>query len=637
MAANIVWGLDIGDSALKVVKMAKVGNVCKIIDFDIIDIPVGDDDKDRSVRLQTALRELSNNHKFGNDPVLIAVTGNICLHRECQLPPGSEDKLRDLVWYEAKQQIPFPLDQVEWGYERFDDPSGIGVALIAVRKNDIQDILTLTDQFKLNVIGITASPLALFNYVHYEFAPRNTTLILDAGAKGTDFVVMNKRQIYFRSIQIAGREITRVLENKFKVSYSKAEELKKNITQSPQMEKILTVIEPTLRQLGAEVQRTVGFYKSKSRGQRIYQCYLLGHTFRLPKMAEYLQAQVREAPFAIVEGLQRVKLDQSCNAEVWSREFPTMAVSIGLGLQGLGLSELTLNLIPAKKQAEMEGVKLKAWAVAAAAIVVATLGLSYVQAQAVKNIYADKHTELNQAFTDVNKYENNEQKLTEMIPIRKQLLDRLSRVTRDRGKLLHVLTTLADLKNADGKQFFGEDNKVFLTNLYISRIPFPITSSADTLSDASRSAMLSKSESLFGLKSVYATLANAPDPRTLPTETRPDVPLVVILSGEVEIKNARTKISEIERALKNLNELKDQKNKDLLIESNNTPISYTQPVLLYHWEEKKLMEKSSGTVGTGKERTEEYKAFHVILHWQDTSDPDIAVESVTMAKVTVKK
>src|SRR5439155_9321443 len=120
----------------------------------------------------------------------------------------------------------------------------------------------------LNVRGITASPLSLFNFIQYEFRPDNTTLILDAGAKGTDFVVMNKRQIYFRSIQIAGREITRVLENKFKVPYDKAESLKKNIEKSPQMDQILTVIEPTLRNLGADVQRTIGFYKAKSRGQR---------------------------------------------------------------------------------------------------------------------------------------------------------------------------------------------------------------------------------------------------------------------------------------------------------------------------------------------------------------------------------
>ena len=55
------------------------------------------------------------------------------------------------------------------------------------------------------------------------------------------------------------------------------------------------------------------------------------------KFAEWTghQAQVREAPFAIVEGLQRLKLDATCNAEVWDREFPTLPVAMGLGLQEL--------------------------------------------------------------------------------------------------------------------------------------------------------------------------------------------------------------------------------------------------------------------------------------------------------------
>src|SRR5688572_20570956 len=103
MAANTVWGVDIGNSAIKAVKMNKVGNACKIIDFDIIDIAYSEDDKDRPARVQAALSNLTSSHKFGNDPVYLAVPGNICLHREFQLPPGSEAKLAELVQYEAKQ------------------------------------------------------------------------------------------------------------------------------------------------------------------------------------------------------------------------------------------------------------------------------------------------------------------------------------------------------------------------------------------------------------------------------------------------------------------------------------------------------------------------------------------------------
>src|SRR6185369_3054583 len=114
---STVWGLDIGNSAVKAVKMVRAGDDVKIVDFDIIDMPEVEDDKQILGRIEQAMRTLTTNHKFGNDEVYIAMAGKMCLYREFQLPPGSEEKLKDLVQYEARQQIPFPLEQVEWGYE----------------------------------------------------------------------------------------------------------------------------------------------------------------------------------------------------------------------------------------------------------------------------------------------------------------------------------------------------------------------------------------------------------------------------------------------------------------------------------------------------------------------------------------
>ncbi|MCY3019972.1 MAG: pilus assembly protein PilM, partial [Planctomycetota bacterium] len=519
MASSTVWGLDIGNSAIKAVKMVRTSDGCMVARFDIINIPVVDEDKDRPKRVEAALATLVSNNRFGGDPVYVAVAGNLCLHREFQLPPGSEDKLADLVQYEAKQQIPFPLDQVEWGFERFDDPNGVGVALMAVRKNDIQDLLALTEKFRLNLRGITPSALALFNFVQYEFKPDGTTLILDAGAKGIDFVVMNKRQIYFRTIQIAGREITRVLENKFKVSYDKAEELKRNIAKSAQAEKIMSVIEPTLRQLGAEVQRTIGFYKSKARGQRIQQCYLLGHTFRLPKIADFLQGQVREAPFALVEGLQRVKLDGSINAEVWNSEFPTMAVAIGLGVQGLGVSELTLNLIPQTKKSELARAKWKGWMAASAALVLAALWVSYTEAGKAETKFQDKLQELQADLENVNRYQKDETNAVAGLPEKKVLLERFARIGHDCGKIAHTLPKLAGLQGEDGKPFFGPERKIYLTGMYVSRRP-PGTRDGR---QESVEREVEKSEALSGAHGLYALLNNpkAADPATLPAELRP--------------------------------------------------------------------------------------------------------------------
>ena len=48
------------------------------------------------------MKTLTTNHKFGTDPVYIAVAGGMCLQREFQMPPGSESKLEDLILYEVK-------------------------------------------------------------------------------------------------------------------------------------------------------------------------------------------------------------------------------------------------------------------------------------------------------------------------------------------------------------------------------------------------------------------------------------------------------------------------------------------------------------------------------------------------------
>jgi type IV pilus assembly protein PilM len=648
MAEKAVWGLDIGSSAIKVVRIVRGGDEVKIDQFDIVDIPQGDDEKERPSRVRTALAGLVQSRRFGNDPVYVAVPGNICLHREFQLPPGSEDKLADLVQYEAKQQIPFPLEQVEWGFERYDDPNGVGVALIAVRKNDIQDLLALCESFKLNVRGIVPSPISLFNFVRYEFRPDSTTLILDAGAKGIDFVVLNGRQFYFRTIQIAGREITRSLENKFKVPFDKAEELKKNVAKSPQMDKIMSVIEPTMRQVGAEVQRTIGFYKAKARGQRISQCYLLGHTFRLPKMAEYLQGQVREAPFALVEGLQRVKLDFSINANVWNNEFPTMAVAIGAGLQGLGLTELSLNLLPKQVVQEQARAGWKAWVAAAAVFILVALGFSHVQAEKAKGRFVERKTALLGVKEQIDKPKKDEVKAVESMAGQVELLKRYSRLGRDAGRVNAIFARLASLRASDGKPFFGPENKAHLTGLFVSRIPFGTRDGA--LPDApDRNLVKDYDHIKGGPTSFYAPLAKGADPQSIAPEMRPDVPLVVVLTGEVEGgQNALATITKLRDLLSEKEKFPEVQ--DLRLERIENGSTHTVTSLKYDWSGKLMgggagaaapatpvATPEPGAVAAPKEKKTQNTVFHLMFRWNSPDDPDREPEAVAAPEKGPKK
>ena len=50
--------------------------------------------------------------------VAISVPGQSGLARFVKLPPVEEKKIADIVRFEAKQQIPFHLDEVVWDFQK---------------------------------------------------------------------------------------------------------------------------------------------------------------------------------------------------------------------------------------------------------------------------------------------------------------------------------------------------------------------------------------------------------------------------------------------------------------------------------------------------------------------------------------
>lgn len=632
MAHNTVWGLDIGNSAIKAVKMMRFGNDARIVDFDIIDIHGGEEEGNRTERVKAALQTLCTNHAFGDDPVYLSLPGDQCLFREFQLPPGSEQKVEELVDYEAKQQIPFPLDQVEMGWERYDDPGGgVGVELIVVRKNIVEEVLALTDEFKLQVQGITVSPVAQVNFVQYEFQPQGISLILDAGYKGTDFVVMQGKYIYARTIPIGGREITRSLEGKFKVPYDKAEELKKNIAQSKQADKILNVIEPTLRQLGAEIQRTIGFYKSRSKGQRVAQGYLMGHTFRLPRMAETLAGQIREAPMTVVEGMQRIQIDRNVNPQVFSNEFPTMAVAIGLGVQGLGLSALKVNLLPKSRIRQMAVGKKKVWGVVSAAAVIVAVVAAYFGASQDRNASKDLKEKVDVAVNEAKKFEKQVEEAKKPIPEMETRLKQWARIPHDRGRMVRIFSQMVNLKDEQNRPLFGVDTKVHLTGTYVSRVPF--TYEAGSLQPANpalsgqRREMLRASPAQRGPSSIYAVLNDCPDPNGL-LNNMPDVPINVVISGECDPVQIYTVLQNVKNALKKIEGVSD------VTDDRKDKAGSWREVVPKLDGEGKVHQEGGGEAKPPVDHP--YGVFHISLRYNPPDDPDVPVPSVAGAAAKKK-
>ena len=106
------------------------------------------------------------------------------------------------------------------------------------------------------------APLALYNFMTFDeqLATDGATLLADVGADKTDLVVADGPRIWTRTIQIGGNNFTEALVKAFKLSFPKAEKLKRTAATSKYARQIFQAMRPVFADLVQEIQRSMGYY-----------------------------------------------------------------------------------------------------------------------------------------------------------------------------------------------------------------------------------------------------------------------------------------------------------------------------------------------------------------------------------------
>src|SRR6266542_3747933 len=115
-----VWGIDLGQCALKALRLQEVEGQLTATAFDYVEYPkiLSQPDADPDQLTREALEQFLSRNNLRGDVVAIAVPGQSGLARFVKLPPVEEKKIADIVKFEAKQQIPFNLDEVVWDFQK---------------------------------------------------------------------------------------------------------------------------------------------------------------------------------------------------------------------------------------------------------------------------------------------------------------------------------------------------------------------------------------------------------------------------------------------------------------------------------------------------------------------------------------
>src|SRR4051794_9706424 len=379
MATASAWGIDIGNRALKAIKLVRTDGGVRVDDFDIIEheFILSNAGDNRDALIQHALAAFAQRHPMKNGQVAVGVSGQQSFARFIKLPPVEPKKIPEIVRFEAIQQIPFPLDDVEWSYQLFqqNDSPDVEVGIFAMRKELVNQHIKHFTDYDLNVQVVQMNPLAVYNaMVHDGRLNKGTTMIIDLGAENTDLLIADNETIWMRSIPIGGNNFTETLVKAFKLPFAKAEELKRNAATSKYARQIFQAMRPIFADLVAEIQRSVGFYASVHRDSRIKKVLSLGGTFRLPGLQKYLQQNLQMD----VERLDSLGAGAPADPKLvptFNENMLSVVSAYGLALQAMGDTKVTSSLLPQKIRREKMWKEKTKWFGAAAALFVIGTGL----------------------------------------------------------------------------------------------------------------------------------------------------------------------------------------------------------------------------------------------------------------------
>ena len=408
------WGIDIGQAGLKAIRLRsdEDGQNVRATAFDYIPHPkiLSQPDAIPEELISQAVSTFLSRNQVGSDLISISVPGHTSLAKFIKLPPVEPSKVAEIVSYEAKQQIPFDLDEVVWDYQPIGggvEESGFmleaEVGLFAMKREQIYEAMAPLTDHGVEVELVQVAPLGLYNYLSYDVlgfrkteeqpeppASEDHYILLDMGADNTTLLVSNGQNIWIRNVPIGGNHFTRALTREMKLTFAKAEHLKCNATKSPDPKAIFQAMRPVFNDYVTEIQRSIGYFGSVNRSAKIKKVIGIGNGFKLAGLQKFLQQNL-QYEVERLEHLNGVTGDGVLTDPLFMDNMMTFAVPYGLALQTLQQTRIRTTLLPPEIVVDRTIRRKKPWAVAAAAGLLLAMGIStFASARVLQSVSEDK-------------------------------------------------------------------------------------------------------------------------------------------------------------------------------------------------------------------------------------------------------
>jgi len=289
--ATAAWGIDLGATALKAVKLVPAADgrmqieACELIEYEK-ELCRPDAQGQEKQIVAVAIRTFLERHQpdAKNERVAVNIPGGRILGRFLRIPRVKPAKVAELMQYEAGHQIPLPLESLCWGYQLLEseapedaDSPMINCVLVAAQRGDAEQRLAWCQAGGLVVDSIQSECAALYNLAYFEhFDPAAVTaagdknaqvIFMDLGGDATQILIASRNSLWFRTLNRGTDDFTRRLIRSFNLTHDKAEPLKRNPAMAKQISKVYETLVPAMAEMENELRLTLTAFNTHQGAQ----------------------------------------------------------------------------------------------------------------------------------------------------------------------------------------------------------------------------------------------------------------------------------------------------------------------------------------------------------------------------------
>jgi type IV pilus assembly protein PilM len=344
--ASSLVGLDIGSSAVKAIELKPSGKGFRVSAIGVEPIPA-DSIVDGAIidggAVADALRRLFGQKGFRSKDVVASLSGSAVIVKKITLPAMTEAELRESIYWEAEQYIPFDIQDVNLDYEILTQGAGQGsmdVLLVAAKKDKIADYTNVITQAGGTPVIVDVDAFALQNAyeANYGFDAHGVVALLNAGASAINInILAGAQSVFTRDVSMGGNAFTEAVQKELNLPYESAEQLKKGQSiDGADFEDVRPVLKAMTDNVLLEVEKTFDFFKATASSERIDRIMLSGGASRVDGFADALRVRF-DTEIESFDPFRQVTLDAK-KLGVTSPEdiAPVAAVAVGLALRKVG-------------------------------------------------------------------------------------------------------------------------------------------------------------------------------------------------------------------------------------------------------------------------------------------------------------